>query len=147
MSGLIHKSRLQIMAKLLSWRASTHTDEYLQQVCPADNTFGVKKINTSAPVFPNFDHCPKCLWLDHSYSTYRRSGKSYRPMENYSPTVTSDISDIFRSELEHWRLRNEKLIIDLCIYRLLDDRLIEQLINKLLEVLPFEIVYLIMYSY
>ncbi len=73
---------------------------------------------------------------------------SYRLIHYMHPTLSMEYDEHTpRSglELEHWRLRNDKLLADIARYWKLDDRLLEQLFDKLLLVLPFEIVYMIMF--
>ncbi len=83
-------------------------------------------------------------------SCYKRfiptASNRYRLLSYNQPKTNVESTHIFvRYELEHWRLRNEKLLSSMARYWNLDDRLLEQLFDKLLEVLPFEIVYIIMY--
>ncbi len=91
--------------------------------------------------------CLKCGRMDHFIGKKNKNGSlklNYRAMTYRDRVLRLD--GLYRLELEHWRLRNEKLIVCLSTYRLLDDRLMEQLFDKLLSVLPFEIAYSIMYS-
>ncbi len=94
----------------------------------------------------NFPICLKCGRMDHFIGKKNKNRLlklNYRAI-NYRDRVLR-YDGLYRLELEHWRLRNEKLLVNLWMYRLVDDRLLEKLFDKLLSVLPFEIAYLIMY--
>ncbi len=94
--------------------------------------------------------CPSCGEICTIYhDSYGPA--SYRAIHYNHPTICLSYDDegnvLSTIELEHWRVRNEKLLNSMSVYWKLDDRLLEQLFDKLLSVLPFEIAYSIMYNY